>query len=89
VPTVAESGFPGFEVQSWFALAAPAGTPRPVIEKLNAELDKALANPALRKRLVDLAATPEPGTPEQLRAFSNAEIKRWQEVVRASGAKAE
>ncbi|RZL98439.1 MAG: tripartite tricarboxylate transporter substrate binding protein [Variovorax sp.] len=89
VPTVAESGYPGFEVQSWFALAAPAGTPRPVIEKLNAELDKALANPALRKRLVDLAATPEPGTPEQLRAFSNAEIKRWQEVVRASGAKAE
>ena len=89
VPTVAESGYPGFEVQSWFALAAPVGTPRPVIEKLNAELNKALANPALRKRLVDLAATPEPGTPEQLRAFSNTEVRRWQEVVRASGAKAE
>ncbi|MGI4777129.1 MAG: Bug family tripartite tricarboxylate transporter substrate binding protein [Janthinobacterium lividum] len=89
VPTIAESGYPGFEVQSWFALAAPAGTPKPVIDKLNAELNKALANPALRERLADLAATTEPGTPEQLRTFGNAEIKRWQQVVKVSGAKAQ
>lgn len=89
VPTISESGFPGFDVQSWFALAAPAGTPKPVIDKLNAELNKALADPDLRKRLVALAATPEPGTPEQLRTFINAEVKRWHDVVKASGAKAE
>ena len=89
VPSIAESGFPGFDVQSWFGLAAPVGTPKPVIEKLNAELNKALANPDLRKRLIDLAATPEPGTPEQFRTFITAEVKRWQEVVRASGAKAQ
>ncbi|MDF3833134.1 tripartite tricarboxylate transporter substrate binding protein [Cupriavidus basilensis] len=89
VPTVAESGFPGFDVQSWFSLAAPAGTPRPVIERVNAALNKALAAPDVRQRLHDLAATPEPGTPGQLRSFIKAEIKRWHDVVKQSGAKAE
>jgi tripartite-type tricarboxylate transporter receptor subunit TctC len=89
VPTIAESGLPGFDVQSWFGLAAPAGTPGPVVAKLNAELNKALAHPDLRKRLVELAATPEPGTPAQFKSFITTESRRWQEVVKASGAKAE
>ncbi|AOZ02980.1 MFS transporter [Cupriavidus sp. USMAHM13] len=89
VPTVAESGYPGFDVQSWFSLAAPAGTPRAVIDKLNAVLNKTLGAPDVRQRLQDLAATPEPGTPEQARAFAAAEIKRWREVVKQSGAKAD
>jgi len=89
VPTVAESGYPGFDVQSWFSLAAPAGTPRPVIDRLNAALNKSLGAPDVRQRLLDLAATPEPGTPEQARAFATAEIKRWREVVKQSGAKAD
>ena len=89
VPTVAESGYPGFDVQSWFGLAAPAGTPHPVIECLNAALDKVMAAPEVRQRLRDLGATPEAGTPEQMRALAVAEIKRWREVVKASGAKAE
>jgi len=89
VPTVAELGYPGFDVQSWFSLAAPAGTPRPVIDKLNAALNKSLSAPDVRQRLLDLAATPEPGTPEQARAFAAAEIKRWREVVKQSGAKAD
>lgn len=89
VPTVAESGLPGFDVQSWFSLAAPVGTPRPVIDQLNTALNKVLAMPDVRQRLRDLAATPEPGTPEQMRHFVNAEIKRWREVVKQSGAKAE
>ena len=89
VPTVAESGFPGFDVQSWFGLAAPAGTPRPVIDRVNAELVKVLNAPDVRQRFQDLAATPEPGTPEQMRTFTAAEIQRWREVVKASGAKAE
>ncbi|UUZ66424.1 tripartite tricarboxylate transporter substrate binding protein (plasmid) [Polaromonas sp. P1-6] len=89
VPTMAESGFPGFDVQSWFSLAAPAGTPRPVVERLNTELGKVLAIPDVRQRLQNLAATPEPGTPEQLRSFTAAEVKRWHDVVKQSGAKAE
>jgi tripartite-type tricarboxylate transporter receptor subunit TctC len=89
VPTVAESGYPGFDVQSWFGLAAPAGTPRPVIDRLNAALGKALATPDVRQRLQDLAATPEPGTPEQMRSLIAAEIRRWRDVVKESGATAE
>ncbi|WP_420996565.1 tripartite tricarboxylate transporter substrate binding protein [Cupriavidus sp. 30B13] len=89
VPTVAESGFPGFDVQSWFALAAPAGTPQPVVERLNAALGKVLAMPDVRQRLQDLAATPEPGTPDQLRKLIASETRRWRDVVKQSGAKAE
>lgn len=89
VPTLAESGFPGFEVQSWFGLAAPAGTPRPVVDRLNAELGKVLTNSDVRQRLLNLAATPAPGTPEQMRSFAASEVKRWYDVVKLSGAKAE
>ncbi|QWD91677.1 tripartite tricarboxylate transporter substrate binding protein [Polynucleobacter sp. MWH-Braz-FAM2G] len=89
VPTIAESGYPGFDVQSWFALVAPAGTPKPIIKQLNAALNKALNSPEVRQRLQELAATPEPGTPEKMAAFEAAEVKRWREVVKESGAKAE
>ena len=89
VPTLAESGFPGFDVHSWFGLAAPAGTPRAVLERLSAELAKALAQPELRQRLTDMAATPAPSTPEQMRQFIASEIKRWRTVVKASGATAD
>lgn len=89
VPTLAESGFPGFDVQSWFGLAAPAGTPRPVVDRLNAELAKVLAHAEVRQRLQGLAATPEPGTPAQMRSLIAADIKRWHEVVKLSGARAE
>ncbi|MDN4591123.1 MFS transporter [Xenophilus aerolatus] len=89
VPTLAESGYAGFDVQSWFALAAPSGTPRAVVDRLNAALGKALAAPDVRQRLQDLAATPAGGTPEQARSFAASELKRWREVVKASGASAQ
>lgn len=89
VPTLAESGYAGFDVQSWFGLAAPAGTPRPVVEQLNTALNKVLALPEVRNRLQELAATPDSGTPDKMRTFAAAEIKRWREVVKASGATAE
>ena len=89
VPTFAELGFPGFEVYSWFGLAAPAGTPRPVVERLNTELGKVLANPEVRQRLQDMGAIPLPGSAEQMRSFTASEIKRWREVVKVSGAKVE
>ena len=89
VPTIAESGYPGFDVQSWFALVAPAGTPKSIITQLNAALNKALNSPEVRQRMQELAATPEPGSPEKMAAFEASEIKRWRDVVKASGAKAE
>jgi tripartite-type tricarboxylate transporter receptor subunit TctC len=89
VPTIAESGYPGFDVQSWFALVAPAGTPKPIIMQLNAALNKALNSPEVKQRLQELAATPEPGSPEKMAAFEVTEVKRWRDVVKASGAKAE
>lgn len=89
VPTLAESGYAGFDVQSWFALAAPANTPRPVVEQLNGALNKVLDMPDVRQRLQELAATPDAGTPEKMRSFAVAEIKRWREVVKESGAKAD
>lgn len=88
VPTIAESGFPGFDVQSWFGLAAPAGTPKPIVARLNAELQKVLATDDIRQRLTDLGATPAPGAPADMGNFMAAEVKRWRDVVKASGAKA-
>lgn len=89
VPTVSESGFSGFEVQSWFGLSAPAGTPKPVVERLNAALNKALADPAVKHRLAELVAAPAPGTPDTMRNFVIQEVDGWREVVKTSGAKAE
>lgn len=86
LPTVAESGFPGFEVHSWFGLAAPAATPRAIVDRLNAELGKVLASADLQQRLQDLAATLEAGTPEQMQALIASELKRWAVVVKSSGA---
>lgn len=89
VPTIAESGFPGFEVQSWFGLAVPAGTPKDVVAKLNAALNKSLAAPEIKQRLGDMLATPAPGSSEDMRQFVGSQMKSWSEVVKASGAKAE
>jgi len=89
VPSFTELGFPGVEVYSWFGLAAPAGTPRPVVERLNTELNKVLANPEVRQRLQDMGAIPLPGNAEQMRSLTTSEIKRWREVVKVSGAKVE
>jgi len=89
VPTFIESGYADFDVQSWFGLAAPAGTPAAVVQKLHAELAKVLALPEVKKKLADMGATPAGGTPADMRNFASAEVKRWNAVVKASGAKAE
>lgn len=88
VPTMSEAGYPGFEVQSWFGVAAPAGTAEPVVAKLNQALNKALEDASLQQRLNDMMATPASGTPEDMREFVNQEIENWGKVVKASGAKA-
>jgi len=86
VPTVAET-VPGFEASSWFALFAPAGTPPAVIARLNAEVAKALEDPAVKQRYADVGAQMRPMTPAQLGTFVQAEKAKWAKVVEASGAK--
>ena len=88
-PTIAESGFPGFEAVAWVALAAPAGTPRELRERIGAETMKAVRSPEFSERLAAIGAVPRPSTPEEFGAYLRAEIPRWREIVARSGAKAE
>ncbi|HTP74909.1 MAG TPA: tripartite tricarboxylate transporter substrate binding protein [Burkholderiaceae bacterium] len=87
VPTVVESGYKGFDAVTWFGFLAPANTPKEVIQKLNAEFNKALQNPELRKRLDEEGADPAGGTPEQFAALIKTDIPRWGKVVKESGAR--
>jgi len=89
VPTFAEIGFPGFEVSAWFILLAPAGTPKDIINRLNAEVDRILALPDTRERFAALAIEPAGGTPEQGTAFMRAEAAKWSKIIKDSGAKAD
>jgi tripartite-type tricarboxylate transporter receptor subunit TctC len=81
VPTMAESGVPGFDVASWNALAAPARTPPQVVATLNREVNKVLADPGVRKQLAALNVSPQGGTPEQLRDLLASEVRRWSDVI--------
>jgi tripartite-type tricarboxylate transporter receptor subunit TctC len=87
VPTINESGYQGFDAVTWFGLLAPAGTPKDVIARLNAEFNKALQHPELRKKLGDEGADAAGGTPEQFAALIRDEIPRWGKVVKESGAR--
>ena len=87
VPTIAESGLPGFEASSWFGLLAPAGTPQPIIAKLNAEIAKWLATPEAKEKMLGQGANAAGGTPEDFVQFIAAETAKWQKVVKESGAK--
>ncbi len=89
VPTMAEAGFEGFDVSSWFGLMAPAQTPDAVIQKLNAAVAKALAKPEVQKRLLDLGAVPQPMTAAQFGAFVKSEVSTWGAVVKAAGVQAD
>jgi tripartite-type tricarboxylate transporter receptor subunit TctC len=87
VPTVAESGYRGFEASTWYGLLAPAGTPASVIARLNAEVNRALATQEVRARLASEGGETLGGSPEQFAAFLAAEHAKWGRVVRESGAK--
>jgi tripartite-type tricarboxylate transporter receptor subunit TctC len=84
VPTMAEAGLPDFHVLSWNGLAAPAKTPRPIVDKLNAEVNRILALPEVRKQLQSLGSEPVGGTPEEFAKFVNAEIRQWGAAVKAA-----
>jgi len=89
LPTIAESGLPGYEVIAWYNLFAPAGTPRPVINKINAEINRILQQPDVRERLLTLGVIPLSGTPEALGDYLQFEITRWAKLIREAGIKAE
>lgn len=89
IPTIAETGFPGFEATSWFGVLVPVGTPKPIIGRLNQDIHKSLQNPVVVKRLADLGFDIVYGSPEQFSAYIQTEIKKWAKVVKASGAKAD
>lgn len=84
VPTMAEAGLPDFHVLSWNGLAAPAGTPKPIIDKLNREVNKILGMPEVRKQLQSLGGDPIGGTPEEFASFVDKEIRQWGAVVKSA-----
>jgi tripartite-type tricarboxylate transporter receptor subunit TctC len=87
LPTIAESGLAGFDISTWFGLFVPAGTPRPVVDRLHAEFTKALAAPDVREKMLNLGAEPVGSTPEQFAAYVKAEAAKYAKLVKASGAK--
>jgi len=82
LPTIAESGLPGYEASSWYGVLAPAGTPREIVARLNAELVKALAQPEVRASLLAEGAEPIGGSPEQFAAHIRSEMERLGKLIR-------
>ena len=89
IPTVAESGVPGYEMSQWYGLLAPAGVPAAIIERLNVEIGTALKHPDLRARFLTDGAEPAHSTPQAFGAFFKSEIAKWTNVVRKAGIRPE
>lgn len=81
VPTAAEAGLSGFVTSAWFCIVAPKGTPKPIVDRLNAAIVKALGEPDIRKRLNDIGAEPMPMSPEEFRKFISAEVVKWRDII--------
>lgn len=89
VPTLNEAGLKGYELNGWYAVFVPAKTPRPIVDKLNAEIVKAIKHPDVAKRFAQLGAEPVGSTPEELAKYLATEIPRWSEVIRSRDIKAD
>jgi len=85
VPSGVESGLPGFEAYSWAALFAPAQTPQPVLDKINADFNTVMKDPEVRRRLLEAGAEVDPGTQEQMRQRLRSELDKWAKVIKAGG----
>jgi tripartite-type tricarboxylate transporter receptor subunit TctC len=88
MPTVAESGLPGYEAGVWTGILAPAGTPRPIIARLNADIVRILDSSEVKERLAGMGSDVTPSTPEEFQAYIEAEISKWAKVIRAAGIEA-
>ena len=86
-PTVSESGLPGYESVSWYGILATAGTPKPVVDRLNAEIRRIVATPEVRDALAGQGAEPVTDTPEEFSAIVRADVAKWARIVKATGAK--
>ena len=89
VPTMAESGLPGFEAMAWFGVLAPAGTPQAIVSRLNGEIAKILQKPEIKDQFAGFGSEPGRGTPEEFAAYIRTEIGKWGKVIRDAGIKAE
>jgi len=90
IPTIAESGVPGYEAVQWFGLLAPAGTPRGIITKLHSAVARALEDPAVRKRFVSGGADPTPNaSPKEFATLIHKELAKWAKVIKEAGIKPE
>lgn len=89
VPTAKESGFPDFDVDAWYSIAAPANTPREIVSRLNAEIGRILDSPAAKGKLLEQGLEARTNTPEQMTNYVKEEYQRWGKVVRAAGIKPE
>jgi len=87
VPTIAEAGVPGYEVTNWYGVMMPAGVPKEILTKVNADLVKILKMPDVQQRFAGEGGDVVPNTPEQFGAFIRNEITKWAKAVRESGAK--
>jgi tripartite-type tricarboxylate transporter receptor subunit TctC len=87
LPTVSESGLPGYSATGWYGLLAPVATPKDIVARLNAEVTRVLRSPEISDRLNSMAAEPAPGTPEQFGTFIRTEIDKWAKVVKAANMK--
>ena len=85
LPTIAEAGVPGYGASGWFSVVAPAGTPRPIIDKLNAVMTSFIKQPATQEKMNALAITPLTSTPDELAGLIPAEIEKWAKVVKDAG----
>jgi tripartite-type tricarboxylate transporter receptor subunit TctC len=85
VPTMIESGLPGFDISAWYVMFAPAGTPKDVVVRLNAEINKAIADPELQKTLGEQGVLFTGGTPEEAEKFVHSEIERWGKIIKTRG----
>jgi len=89
VPTMSEAGLTGYEVNSWYGLIGPAGLPKEIVERLNTEVIRSMAEPDARERLYSIGAEPMRNTPEEFAAYIRSEMAKWAKVVKAAGIRAE
>jgi tripartite-type tricarboxylate transporter receptor subunit TctC len=86
VPTVAESGLPGYESSQWYGVLAPAGTPREILNLLNSQVEKIMREPGMKSRMANDGLVPVGGTREQFAAHIKSELDKWAKLISASGA---